>query len=133
MMDSTLVGAPPCAAGAPAAHGGQASQALGRRRGGFTTKIQVSGDAQGNPLRIRLTPGHRHASTQAPDLTDGVDYDHLIADRSYDANKFLTRVAAQQASPVSPPPAKRRVQPDYDRALHRERPVIECCINKIKP
>ncbi len=132
MVDSTIVRAHSCAAGAPAAQGGQASQALGRSRGGFTTKIHVSVDAQGRPLRIRLTAGQRHDITQAPDLTDGLDFEHLIADRSYDANKFLARIYAQQAIPVIPPRANRRVQRDYDHALYRERHVIECFINKIK-
>src|SRR5713226_438140 len=39
MLDSTIIRAHPCAAGAPASHGGQVSQALGRSRGGFSTKI----------------------------------------------------------------------------------------------
>jgi hypothetical protein len=37
--------------------GGQESQALGRSRGGFSTKIHASVDALGNPLRFRLTGG----------------------------------------------------------------------------
>jgi transposase len=132
MLDSTIVRAHPCAAGAPATQGGQASQALGRSRGGFTTKIHVSVDAHGRPLRIRLTAGQRHDITQAPDLTDDLDYEHLIADRSYDANKFLARIAAQHAVPVIPPRANRRVQRAYDHELYRERHIIECFINKIK-
>ncbi len=132
MIDSTIVRAHPCAAGAPAAHGGQASQALGRSRGGFTTKIHLSVDSHGKPLRIRLTAGQRHDITQAPTLTDGLEFDHLIADRSYDADAFLARILAQHAIPVIPPRANRRVPRDYDRDLYRERHVIECFINKIK-
>jgi len=36
-------------------NGGQAEQALGRSKGGFSTKIHVSVDALGNPLRFILT------------------------------------------------------------------------------
>src|SRR5258706_6202782 len=79
IIDSTLVRAHPSAAGAPAARGGQANQALGRSRGGFTTKIHISVDAQGKPLRLRLTAGQRHDITSAPALTEKVDYEHLIA------------------------------------------------------
>jgi len=132
MIDSTIVRAHPCAAGAPATQGGQASQALGRSRGGFTTKIHVSVDTHGKPLRIRLTAGQRHDITQARDLSDGFDYEHLIADRSYDAHKFLDRIYAQPSIPVIPPRANRRVQRDYDRDLYRERHIIECFTNKIK-
>src|SRR5258708_1519103 len=52
MIDSTIVRAHLCAAGAPAAQGGQASQALGRSRGGVTTKNHVSVGAPGGPIRI---------------------------------------------------------------------------------
>ena len=45
--------------------GGQAAQALGRSRGGFSTKIHVSVDGLGNPLRFILTGGQQHDITQA--------------------------------------------------------------------
>ena len=39
IIDSTIIRAHPCAAGALKTSGGQASQALGRSRGGFSTKF----------------------------------------------------------------------------------------------
>ena len=48
--------------------GGQAAQALGRSRGGFSTKIHVSVDGLGNPLRFILTGGQQHDITQAEEL-----------------------------------------------------------------
>ena len=51
LLDSTVIRAHPCAAGAPATRGGQAEQALGRSRGGFSTKIHIVVD----PWAIRLT------------------------------------------------------------------------------
>ena len=100
IVDSTIVRAHPCAAGAPQARGGQANQVLGRSRGGFTTKIHISVDALGNPVRFRLTAGQRHDITQAPALTADFDYQHLIADRSYDADDFLQQIAQQGAVAV---------------------------------
>ena len=47
LLDSTVVRAHPCAAGAPKAKGGQAEQALGKSVGGFSTKIHVTVDALG--------------------------------------------------------------------------------------
>ena len=67
IIDSTVVRAHPCAAGASKRTGGQAAQALGRSRGGFSTKIHVSVDALGNPLRYKLTGGQTHDITQAID------------------------------------------------------------------
>ena len=50
LLDSTVMRAHPCAAGALKKNGGQ--QALGKSVGGFSTKIHVSVDALGNPLRF---------------------------------------------------------------------------------
>ena len=46
------VAAHPCAGGALKTSGGQASQALGRSRGGFSTKIHIAVDGLGNPLHF---------------------------------------------------------------------------------
>ena len=132
VIDSTLVRAHPSAAGAPAARGGQASQALGRSRGGLTTKIHISVDGQGRPLRLRLTAGQRHDITQAPALAEGFEYNHLIGDGSYDADDFIEHSQAQGALPVIPSPATRRHPRELDKSLYRQRHVVECFINKIK-
>ena len=50
LLDSTVVRAHPCAAGAPQENGGQQEQALGKSVGGFSTKIHVAVDALGTPL-----------------------------------------------------------------------------------
>jgi hypothetical protein len=64
IVDSTIVRAHPCAAGAEK-NGTADDQALGRRRGGFSTKVHLLADGLGNPLRVLLTPGQCHDSTQA--------------------------------------------------------------------
>jgi transposase len=80
LIDSTVIRAHPCGAGALKKHGGQAAQALGRSRGGFSTKIHASVDALGNPLRFTLTGGQRHDIIQADALIEGYESDFLIAD-----------------------------------------------------
>ena len=65
--------------------GGQAAQALGRSRGGFSTKIHVSVDGLGNPLRFILTGGQQHNITQAEGLIAGYAGEHVLADKGYDA------------------------------------------------
>jgi transposase len=64
MIDATIVRAHACSAGY--GKGTQDTQALGRSKGGFTTKIHALVDALGNPLKFILTPGQRHEITQAP-------------------------------------------------------------------
>ena len=69
--------------------GGQAAQALGRSRGGFSTKIHVSVDGLGNPLRFILTGGQQHDITQAEGLIAGYAGEHVLADQGYDAQAGL--------------------------------------------
>jgi len=71
MGDSTVVRAHACAAGAPAPGPAlPANQALGRSRGGFSTKIDFLVNGIGNPLRAILTPGQAADSPQVPTLFD---------------------------------------------------------------
>jgi transposase len=132
ILDSTTVRAHPCAAGARHATGGQASQALGRSAGGFSTKIHLSVDGLGNPLRVRLSGGQRHDITQAAALLDGLKSQHVIADRGYAAADFRDLIVAQGAQPVIPPHPRLLTKTSYDTWLYRERHLIECLINKLK-
>ena len=83
--------------------GGQAAQALGRSRGGFSTKIHVSVDGLGNPLRFILTGGQQHDITQAEELIAGYAGEHVLADKGYDApgqSRYRLVDLARHASPV---------------------------------
>ena len=92
--------------------GGQERQALGRSRGGFSTKIHITVDGLGNPLRLRLTAGQTHESTQAQALVDWI--------------------VEQGALAVIPPHQRANLKRDYDTWLYRERHLIECFVNKLK-
>ena len=112
--------------------GGQASQALGRSRGGFTTKVHVGVDGLGNPLRFRLTGGQEHDVTQAEALISGMESEYVIADRAYDSRQFRESIIDNGTTPVIPPRSNRRELPSYDEYLYRERHLVECFIGKIK-
>lgn len=114
------------------AHKKSGEQALGRSRGGFSCKLHLTVDALGNPLRVRLTGGHRHDSTQARALLDGFTFMRVIADRGYAAADFVAYVQQCGSEAVIPPHQRAKVQRDYDRWLYRERHLIDCCINKLK-
>jgi len=116
----------------PQKNGGQAEQALGRSRGGFSTKIHVTVDGLGNPLRLHLTAGQRHDIIKAHDLTVDLDFDYLIADRSYGAQHFLDTLLAAGIEPVIPPNKNAKQPREYDAWRYRERHLIECFIGKIK-
>jgi transposase len=112
--------------------GGQAEQALGRSRGGSSTKIHVSVDALGNPLRFRLTGGQRHDITQAEALVADLEFERLIADRTYDDVDFIEIILAAQAEVAIPPRRNRKEKREYDPHWYKERHPVECFINKIK-
>ena len=116
----------------PQKNGGPAEQALGRSRGGFSTKIHVTVDGLGNPLRLHLTAGQRHDIIKAHDLTVDLDFDYLIADRSYGAQHFLDTLLAAGIEPVIPPNKNAKQPREYDAWRYRERHLIECFIGKIK-
>ena len=117
---------------APQKNGGQAEQALGRSRGGFSTKIHVTVDGLGNPLRLHLTAGQRHDIIKASDMILDLDFDYVLADRGYSAKDFLDEIIASGAEPVIPPKKNAKVPHAYDEWRYRERHLIECFIGKIK-
>jgi transposase len=95
--------------------GGQAAQALGRSRSGFTTKVHVTVDGLGNPLRLRLTAGHRHDITRASELVGWFSFDYLIADRGYTAQDFVAWEVECGMQPVIPPHQRVKETREYDR------------------
>ena len=63
---------------------GSENEAIGRSRGGLSTKINVAVDALGNPLRIILTEGQVHDIRQAEALIEGFACEKVLADKGYD-------------------------------------------------
>ena len=89
-------------------------------------------DGLGNPLRSHLTPGQRHDIIKAHDMIVDLDFDYVIADRSYGAKAFLDEIVASGAEPVIPPKKNAKDPHAYDEWRYRERHLIECFIGKIK-
>lgn len=130
MLDSTITRAHPCAAGYEA--GQQEREALGRSKGGFTTKIHALVDALGNPLRFRLTGGHRNDITQAEALIEGMEHAVVLADKGYDADAFIQRIEKQNGRPVIPTRKNRKTPRAYDTELYKERNLVERFFKNIK-
>ncbi len=87
MLDSTVIRAHQHAAGAE--NSSPEAEALGRSRGGFSTKIHVACDGIGKPVKIILTPGQDHDVTQGPALIKGIEAEKVIADKGYDSAAFI--------------------------------------------
>ena len=64
-------------------------QALGRSRGGFSTKVHALTDALGYPIKFILTGGQESDIGQAENLLTGIEAGALLADKGYDADVLL--------------------------------------------
>jgi transposase len=89
-------------------------------------------DALGNPLRWFLTEGQAADIKQAEALIEGLPTQAVVADKAYDADALLARIAAQGAMAVIPPMAHRKEQRSYDHHLYKDRNLGERFFNRIK-
>lgn len=137
MIDGTIVRAHACSAGAPQGlFDVPENQALGRSKGGYTTKIHVMVDALGNPLDFILTGGQEADITQAYVLikgVKGVKATYALMDKAYDVDRLIEPLIEQAITPVIPPKSNRKVQREYDKHAYKERHLVECFMGKIKP
>src|SRR5215469_10615447 len=84
------------------------AQAIGRSRGGPSTKIHALADALGNPCALMLTAGQDHDLACAEPLLENTDPGAVIADKAYDADAFIDKLTKQGTTPVIPPKANRK-------------------------
>lgn len=129
MLDSTIVRAHQHAAGARKKEG---PQALGRSRGGMSTKIHAAVDALGNVVRWILTGGEAADVNSAASLIEGLKADAVIADKAYDADELVDIIEVSGATVVIPPRKNRKEQRAYDRHLYKDRNLVERFFNRIK-
>ena len=145
IIDSTVVRAHPCAAGAPPKRVARRPRpwAGAAASYGFSTKIHVSVniaatawatpcDSWAGAAADRTAWGQQHDITQAEELIAGYAGEHVLADQGYDAQEFRQHILELGMMPVIPPRSNRKAPADYDRHLYRERHLVECFINKIK-
>lgn len=100
-------------------------QALGRSRGGLTTKIHALVEGLGQLARWTLTPGQTHDVTQAQTLLEGITADSVAADKAYDADALIQAIRQSGARAVIPPKANRKEQRYYDKHQYRHRNLVE--------
>ena len=84
---------------------GQHHQSFGRSRGGFSTKIHLKTDLDGNPLDFHLTGGEASDSKQFETSLDiGPDIRPRIAmtDKGYDSQANRAAALARGITPVIP-------------------------------
>ncbi|MFJ9786738.1 IS5 family transposase [Amycolatopsis sp. NPDC101161] len=167
-LDSSIVRAHQHAAGArrvPVSHtgasgscGGQSEpgdHAIGRSRGGLTTKIHLACDGHGRTLSVVLTGGNVNDRTQFTTVMAGVEFrrrgpgrpasrpSSVLADKGYSGHAIRTYLRRQRIPATI---LKRRDQranrlrrgraggrpPAFDRAAYRRRNIVERCFNRLK-
>jgi transposase len=109
----------------PALKRGPDDEAIGRSRGGPSTKINAVVDALGNPLRFILTPGQVHDSKQSEALIAGFEFDKLLADKGYDSDRFRLIIAEAGAEAVMPSNRSRSQAIPFDKYTYKERNLVE--------
>ncbi len=97
---------------APALKKAGEEQAVGRSRGGLSTKIHTLVDALGNPVNFILTGGQAHDLIGADHLLPDMQADVLIADKAFDADDRVIR-PLQTAGKAAVIPPKPPVQADF--------------------
>jgi transposase len=115
---------------------GQQDQALGRSRGGFSTKIHLKVDLEGLPLAFHLTEGEASDSPQfevlldlGPDITPRA----AVGDKGYDSKANRSTARQRSICPVIPFKASARTRPAFfPRALYQARARIEQLVGKLK-
>jgi transposase len=120
--------------------------ALGRSRGGFSTKAHITCDGQGHPLNVTLSPGQTHETqrfTETWDTTEVFDETlkylvqpaALAGDKAYRSGKIVEQIESEGVTPVIPEVGKKANDadhPNFDHDLYGRRNVVERLIGWLK-
>ena len=109
-------------------------EAIGKSRGGNTTKIHMAVDSYGLPIEFTLTGGEVHDSKAAPDLINRLpDSDYVIADKGYDSESIRELIRNKNAIPVIPRKQNSKVgNADMDWCLYKYRHLVENVFARLK-
>ena len=120
MVDGTIVRAHQHANGK---RSDQDNQALGRSRGGLSTKLHWLCDSLGYPLGLIVTAGQKAECVQALGLINQCKkpFEYLLADAGYDSDAIREDVKQRGGTAVIKPNATRSQKPPFDKQLYKER------------
>mgnify|MGYP001173531598 CR=1 FL=1 len=86
----------------------------------------------GNPVRFILTQGQSSEYDQAESLIEGFKADFVLADKGYDSNRLIDFIRASGAVAMIPARKNRLEGRDYDKAIYKERNLVERLFQKLK-
>ncbi|MFJ6987484.1 MULTISPECIES: IS5 family transposase [unclassified Streptomyces] len=151
-VDSTIVRAHQHAAGAKK---GLRDPALGRSRGGLTSKVHLASDGRGRPLGFVVTGGNTNDCTQFTAVMEAIRVprtgpgrprvrpDHVLGDKGYSSKTiraWLRRRGIAHTIPERADQVRNRARrgshggrpPAFDREIYKHRNVVERCFNRLK-
>ena len=132
-LDSTSVNVHPDGHGAPTAEG---PQAIGKSRGGWTTKIHMLAASARTAVDFCLSPGQDHDGPWGRELLrrNGPVQLRLplVADRAYEGTQTRQLALALGYEPHIPPKANRRKPWSYDHQTYKRRNEIERLFRRLK-
>ena len=133
--------------GSPACGRGKKStaerEALGRSRGGFTTKIHIRCEGSGKLITFLLTPGQESDIAQAEKLMQRgavpgrggrprLHPKRLVADKGYTSREFRRYLRQKHMRYTIPHRRNERHKGSFDKAMYRKRNIVERLINRLK-
>lgn len=111
---------------------GQKNQALGRSRGGFSTKVHFAVSKEGYPLRFRITAGQSADIHEIIPLLAQRTPAIVIADTAYDSNRVRAVISGWGSQIVIPNHPQRNKPFPLDKEMYKKRCAVEIFINKMK-
>lgn len=108
-------------------------EAIGKSRGGNTSKLHSRCDAHGNPAQFLLTAGNVSDFTMAEELIEDCHGGSIIADKGYDSAKIRKSAEKNGSVPVIPNrKSNHQPNPHFDEALYQLRHLIENLFARMK-
>lgn len=112
---------------------GAQAQAIGRSRGGRTTKIHAVCDALGRAIAIEVTPGQIGDVRAAAQLLSQLPPSRrCAADTAYDSNALRQFLRERGTLPVIPNNPTRKRFHAFDRKAYKRRNLIERAFCRLK-
>ena len=110
------------------------NQAIGKSKGGNTTKIHMCADAFGLPIDFELTGGEVHDVKAAPGFIDRLPTGgYVIADKGYDSEELRQRIIEKKSIPVIPRKSNSTIgNSDMDWGLYKYRHLVENLFARLK-
>jgi len=144
-IDGTVVRAHRVASGAPkgdlTTEENAEINALGRSRGGYSTKVHVLTDGQGIPLSITATAGQKN---EAPEFTNVMASSMIntfrkdkrpaaiAGDKAYSSKHIRQFIHDLDVVDVIPTRSNEIQNPEFDKELYKKRNIVERSIGWLK-